>query len=177
MGVGKVWRKLRSLRLSGKVLIGLGVLAVVCVALFITVNGWLYYDMEYREPMRQQQASEAMEIYPGAELIKETDFRDDANYAVQSYFYVTDSPLDVVTSYYVESGVENVIFEGKTLGYLQTYNDLDHIIPYGGSDITQTHEGACGRRVYAECLSTIVLDLDDPAGATLIIISYWITFL
>ena len=169
--------KLRTLPLSIKITGTFVILALACGAVFIALNGWLFHDMAYGAPMQRQRAIKAMNVYPGADLIHETEFRDDGNYAVQSYFYVTDDSLDEVKAYYAESDEQRVIYEGEFLDYLETYNDLNHIMTYGGSEITIAHEGVCERKTYAECLSTILLDLDDEAGATLIIISFWITFL
>ena len=170
--------KLRDLPLSVKIIGGfLLLVALWLVGVAVLMLG-LFDDWTYGQPRRAQQAVEAMTIYPEANLIYDADFRDDGNYAVQSYFYVTDDSLENVKAYYVATGVENLIYDDENLKSLPTITDLDHIVHSGGfGAVTVAHERVCGHQTYSKCLSTILIDLGNEVDETLIIISYWIAIL
>lgn len=169
--------KLRDLPLSVKIVGGFLLLVALCMVGVAVLMLGLYDDWTYGQSRREQQAVEAMTIYPEADLIYEADFRDDGDYAVQSYFYVTDDSLEDVKAYYVEDGVENLIYDDENLKSLPPIADLDRIVHSGGfGAVSVAHERVCGHQTYSECLSNILIEVDDEAGETLIVISHWITY-
>jgi hypothetical protein len=120
-----------------------------------------------------------MNIYPESELIYETDHRVDGNHAVQSYYYVTDDPLEEVAAYYVDAHEPNVLVGDQAAEWFGDFNDFSHIKRYGGGNVISAHEAVCAQQLsYADCITTLLISLrDGDVGETLIIFNYWITFL
>jgi hypothetical protein len=159
----------------------IGTVLVVDIALVTCCCLMPVLTIDYSRAVREGQAEEALKVseYPGAELVYETDHVKDTNYAVQSYYYVTDDSLEEVRADYVDIGQENVFIDGQDGEWFQDFDDFDQIKGEAGGRIITVHKDACTiRETYADCLTTILIGLDeDDIGTTLIIVNYWITFL
>jgi hypothetical protein len=148
-------------------LVGIVTVMGTVLVIGIALVAWCFvtaYAIDYN------MAAEAMNVYPGAELVYETDHREDGNHAVQSYYYVTDDPLGDVYAYYVHIGRGNVFVDGWDGEWFQDFDDFDQIKRYGGGRIIAVHEDACAiLETYADCTTTILISLDeDDIGTTLI---------
>ena len=159
-------------------LIGLVSLCLLCFVIASVPLVLAIFDGFYWEPSRRQQAEEAIVTYPDSILVDTQDPTGDDNYALQSYFYVTEDDLEDVRNFYSEHGIDTYSFQGEDLEWYQTYNDLDHILRAGVGPVITAHEDICERETYADCISVILIEVtNDGQNQTLIIISYWFTFL
>jgi hypothetical protein len=128
----------------------------------------------YHMHVRTIRTTAALNVYPDAETVYVNERGGDAHYTISSHFYATEDSLEEVLAYYEDQNQEHVFVEGRDEVSIMNFDRMEDILHGGGIGmITGVHEVACRPKRFDDCITTILLSLDEETTRrTLIVISF-----